>query len=196
MNIRGAFFLPLLSGTNYATKAPMNREEMLEKALAESKSKQKLLEQQLEDLTDFVENGSLPMHWVNGSGIIIWANQAELDMLGYTKAEFVGQHIAHFHADKNVIEDILARLIAKETIRNYQARLVCKNGEMKNVLINSNVYWKDGAFLHTRCFTRDISELKKAELQKTDLINDMQQEILKLKAENALLKKKGAGIAR
>ncbi len=27
---------------------------------------------------------SLSLHWVNSEGVIIWANQTELDLLGYT----------------------------------------------------------------------------------------------------------------
>ena len=34
-----------------------------------------------ESLEDFVENASIPLHWVNEQGIIIWANQAELDAI-------------------------------------------------------------------------------------------------------------------
>jgi len=32
------------------------------------------------------------------------------------------------------------------------------------VLINSNVYREDGRFLHTRCFTRDITGLLRVAL--------------------------------
>src|SRR5688572_15558461 len=91
----------------------------------------KELEVEVEELRDFIENASVPLHWVNGSGIIIWVNQAELDLLGYTKEEFVGKHISSFHADKDVIEELLTRLGKKETLENYPARLKCKNGTIK-----------------------------------------------------------------
>lgn len=135
----------------------MNIEE-LKNRLESSEKKREELEARVELLSDFVENASIPLHWVNGSGIIIWANQAELDSLGYTKDEYVGKHISNFHADKSVIEDILSRLINKETLKNYPARLLCKNGNVKPVLINSNVLWKNDKFVHTRCFTRELSE--------------------------------------
>ncbi len=63
----------------------------------------------LEELTDFVENGPLSLHWVGPDGSILWANQAELDMLGYTRAEYVGHNITEYHADREVIDDILRR---------------------------------------------------------------------------------------
>jgi PAS domain S-box-containing protein len=107
-------------------------------------------------LIDFIENVTIPLHWVNGSGIIIWANQAELDVLGYTK-DYVGKHISTFHADKEVIENMLTRLINKETLKDFSARILCKNGSIKDVLINSNALWKEDKFVHTRCSTRVTS---------------------------------------
>jgi two-component system, OmpR family, sensor histidine kinase VicK len=152
-----------------------------------------LLEQSLRKevkvLRDFIENASVALHWVNGSGIIIWVNQAELDLLGYEKEEFLNQHISKFHADKEVVEDILSRLINKETLINYPARLLCKDGTIKDVLINSNVYWEDGKFVHTRCFTRDITGLKANDRAKDAQITELQQRLDQLERENSLLKK-------
>src|SRR4051812_26236970 len=67
-----------------------------------------------QDLIDFIENASLPLHWVGGDGRILWANQAELDLLGYSREEYIGRPVADFHADRPVIEDILQRLKQKE----------------------------------------------------------------------------------
>ena len=62
-----------------------------------------------------------------------------------------------------MIEDILQRLHAGEELHDYEARLVCKDGTIKHVLIDSNVLWEQGQFIHTRCFTRDITAQKQAE---------------------------------
>ncbi|MBV9080953.1 MAG: PAS domain S-box protein [Elusimicrobia bacterium] len=121
------------------------------------------LQERERELTDFLENGSIGLHWVDGNGITLWANQSELDLLGYTREEYVGKPIADFHADKRVIADILRRLAANETLIDYEARLIHKDGSTRNVLINSNVFRKDGKFVHTRCFTRDITERKQLE---------------------------------
>ena len=127
------------------------------------------LELRIEELTDFIENAALPLHWVDGNGIIVWANQAELDLLGYSKEEYIGAHIADFHADDAVINDILTRLTNNETLYNQPSQLRCKDGSIKHVLINSNVLRKDGRFVHTRCFTRDITYLKQAEEKSSKL---------------------------
>jgi PAS domain S-box-containing protein len=115
------------------------------------------------ELADFIENASIGLHWVGADGTILWANQAELDLLGYSREEYIGRGIAEFHADRDVINDILCRLTNKETLHDYEARLRCKDGSVRHVLINSNVMWEEDRFVHTRCFTRDITERKRAE---------------------------------
>ena len=116
-------------------------------------------------LSDFFEQAAMPLHWVGADGTILRANQAELDLLGYSRDEYVGHHIAEFHADGPVIEDILGRLGANETLRDYGARLRHKDGSLRDVLIDSSVLWEDGEFVHTRCFTRDVTARKAAETQ-------------------------------
>ncbi|MDQ3254228.1 MAG: PAS domain S-box protein, partial [Acidobacteriota bacterium] len=115
------------------------------------------------ELADFIENAPVGLHWVAADGTVLWANQAELDLLGYTREEYIGRHIAEFHADEDVINDILSRLTKNETLHGYEARLRCKDGSIRHVLISSNVRREDGAFIHTRCFTRDITERKRTE---------------------------------
>ena len=115
------------------------------------------------DLSDFFDNATVGLHWVGPDGIILRVNQAELDLLGYTREEYLGHHIAEFHVDQPVIEDILRRLADHETLHEYEARLLCKDGSIRDVLINSNVLWEGDCFVHTRCFTRDITERKAAE---------------------------------
>ncbi len=116
-----------------------------------------------QELRDFVENASIGMHWVGPDGTILWANQAELDLLGYSREEYIGHPISKFHVDEDKIRDMLRRLSDKQTLHNYEARLRCKDGSIRDVLVNSNVLWEGDKFVHTRCFTRDITEQKQAE---------------------------------
>lgn len=115
------------------------------------------------ELTDFFDNASVGLHWVAADGTILRANQAELDMLGYTREEYVGRNITDFHYDREVIEDILERLRAREVLRDYEARLRCKDGSLKIVRIDSSAYFEDERFVHSRCFTRDITERRRIE---------------------------------
>jgi PAS domain S-box-containing protein len=116
-----------------------------------------------QELADFFENATVGLHWVGADGTILRANQAELEMLGYRREEYVGRPIADFHADENVICDLLQRLTAGERLVDYPARLRCRDGSLKDVLIDSSGRFKDGRFIHTRCFTRDVTERLRAE---------------------------------
>ena len=48
-------------------------------------------------------------------------------------------------------------------LTEYEARLRCKDGSVRHVFIDSNALFEDGKLVHTRCFTRDISDRKKVE---------------------------------
>jgi len=139
-----------------------------ETALAEQARLAQDLQRSEQELKDFLASAAIPIHSVGADGKILWANRAEIAALGYEPEEYVGRHIAEFHADAEVIQDILSRLERNETLRDYAARLRCKDGSIKDVLIDSNVCWEQGQFKYTRCFTRDITEQKRGreELQK------------------------------
>jgi PAS domain S-box-containing protein len=119
------------------------------------------LQRSQEELRDFLDNASEGLHWVGPDGTILWANDAELRLLGYARDEYVGHSITEFHADRDVIDDILHRLTSGEELHSYEARLRCKDGSLRHVLINSNVRRREGEFINTRCFTRDITERKR-----------------------------------
>ena len=110
-------------------------------------------------LQDFFENGGLALHLVDGDGVILEANRAELDLLGYEREEYVGRQIADFHADRHVIDDILTRLSRGEPLQRYPARLRARDGSIKHVEITSSARFENGRFINTRCFTVDITDL-------------------------------------
>ena len=143
--------------------ALQQKAQWLEAEIAVRKQIEEQLRRSQRELADFVEQATIAMHWVGPDGRILWANPAELDLLGYTCEEYVGRPTAEFHADPATIEDILRRLAAREELHDYEARLRCKDGSIKHVQISSNVRWEDGRFVHTRCFTHDVTERKRSE---------------------------------
>ena len=110
------------------------------------------------DLEDFFENGTVGLHFVGADGTILRANRADYEPLGYSAEEYIGQSITRFHADDDVIADILGRLTAGEKLDSYPARLKAKDGSIRHVLISSSVCFQDGEFQNTRCFTLDVTE--------------------------------------
>jgi two-component system, cell cycle sensor histidine kinase and response regulator CckA len=127
------------------------------------KATQEALRRSEAELEDFFENAAIPIHWVGPDGTILRVNQAELDLLGYRRDEYVGRNIVEFHVDRSAIDDILKRLTAGEVLHDYPARLRCRDGSIKEVLIDSSVYFRNSEFQHTRCFTRDVTAQRASE---------------------------------
>jgi PAS domain S-box-containing protein len=117
------------------------------------------------DLEDFFENGAVALHLVGPDGTILRANKAELSLLGYAADEYVNRSIIEFHVDRPVIDDILARLSRGEQIQRYPARLRAKDGSIKDVEVTSSAQFRNGQFINTRCFTIDVTELKRAQAE-------------------------------
>ena len=153
------------------------RAALLEKEIAQRKELENALRDALAgrrraelELKDFFENATMALHRVGPDGTILWANEAELQLLGYAAEDYIGRNITEFHADVPVISDILQRLSANEEIRDYEASLKARDGSIRHVSINSNVLFEDGKFIHTRCFTRDITDRKRLEEQNAFLL--------------------------
>jgi PAS domain S-box-containing protein len=106
------------------------------------------------DMLDYLDNAAIGLHWVDGNAMILWANPADYEPLGYTADEYIGHSITEFHAEEDVINDILGRLLGGETLYNYKAKLLCKDGSTLSVLIaSSGLFDEEKNLIHTRCFT-------------------------------------------
>jgi PAS domain S-box-containing protein len=137
--------------------------------ISDAKSAEERLRQDERELKDCFENAAVGLHWVGPDGRVLRVNEAELNMLGYMREEYVGHHVSEFHVDQQRCEDMLNRLAAQETLNQYEARLRCKDGSVKDVLISSNVMRENGRFMHTRCFTLDITRRKRWEMNQAEL---------------------------
>ena len=129
-----------------------------------------------ESVRGLFDDAPVSIHCVDANGIVLWANRTELEMLGYSHAEYVGHPIENFHTDASVIKDMLNRLTGAETLHDFPARLRHKDGSIRDVLISSNVLWENGQFIHTRCFTRDVTEHRRTDDMITE--NARQKEAL------------------
>jgi PAS domain S-box-containing protein len=131
--------------------------------ISEQKRAEEELQRHQRELLDFFEHATLGLHLVGPDGTILRANQAELDMLGYSREEYVGRNIAEFHADAPVLDEILHCLSQGKVLKEHPARLRCKDGSIRHVVIDSSALFEDGEFIHTRCFTRDVTERVRSE---------------------------------
>jgi PAS domain S-box-containing protein len=115
------------------------------------------------ELRKFLETTMIALHWVGPDGVILWANQADLDLVGYPRDEYIGQHSAAFHLEPQRMEDLLLRLKRGEVIRDYETRLRIKNGAARHALVTASGVFESGKFVYGQVFTVDITARKLVE---------------------------------
>ncbi len=145
----------------------------LETEVARRRQVEQALRERERELSDFLENAVEGLHKVGADGTILWANKAELDMLGYSPEEYIGHSIIEFHADREAIQRILETLKSGEALYDCTATLRCRDGSLKHVQIHSNVLFENGKFIHTRCFTRDVTDRVRLEAERQQRLEQL-----------------------
>ncbi len=98
-------------------------------------------------------------------GILELVSPSIKALLGYTEEEVLGRKTTGFYAnpeDKYILKELV---LEKETIRDIEVDLVCKDGTKKTILMDSRlVYDAEGNPVATEGVIRDVSELKKTQI--------------------------------
>src|SRR3954452_25451038 len=71
------------------TASRKDSEGALRESLDKLRAAELLRRSSEEELRDFFENATVALHWVGPDGTILWANRAELDLLGYSADEYI-----------------------------------------------------------------------------------------------------------
>jgi PAS domain S-box-containing protein len=131
------------------------------------------------ELVDFFQNAPIALHWLTGDGKVLWANQTELNVLGYTAEEYIGQPIMNFCPDEQeLVLEIFKQLGSGNAICDVPVRFRTKDGKVVHLLIDSNVrYEVDGSFGHTRCFIRDDTGRKIREARASLLLEETKRSL-------------------
>src|SRR5438067_12163592 len=80
------------------------------------------------ELANIFDNSLVALQWLGPEGQILRANQAQLDLLGYVREDYVGRNFVKSCQDEKGFRDLLGRLQAGETIRDHELRLRCRDG--------------------------------------------------------------------
>src|SRR5271155_72706 len=131
---------------------------VLESEKAGCRQAEQSLHLRQKELSDFIENAVEGLHQLGPEGRILWANPAQLKLLGYTADEYIGHRLVEFYVARERFDEFWDRLMRGKVIYDFQAALRCKNGSIKHVLIHSSGLWEHDNFLYTRCFIRDVTE--------------------------------------
>jgi PAS domain S-box-containing protein len=108
-------------------------------------------DQRLNDLSDYFYGAPVGLQMIDGAGMIRRANLAGLRLLDYDEQEYVGRHVGEFFAEPEVVRAMLDKLAAGESIREFEATLIRRDGKKQEVLIYANSKRSDGILEGIRC---------------------------------------------
>ena len=139
-------------------------------------------------LGEIAEKAPVGLVQVDAEGIIQWANRAQLDLLGYSRQDYIGKNAAEFYAEASEGREVLARLLQGQTLREHPTNLRARDGLLHNVLISSSADVHEGRFLRALLFTQDITGRRRAEEEilrlNLELEQRVQQRTAQLEAAN------------
>jgi two-component system, cell cycle sensor histidine kinase and response regulator CckA len=158
--------------------------------ITEVKEVAKALLKSEERLRDLFDNAPVGYHEYDRDGCITNVNRTDLEMLGYTREEMIGQPIWKFNVEEETVhQQILAKLGGKmppgrELERNY----LRKDGTTLPVLIEDRFIKNEkGEITSVRVTIQDITERKRLEEDRERLIHDLQGALLKVKTLSGLV---------
>jgi PAS domain S-box-containing protein len=115
------------------------------------------------ELRQFVEDVPVGLVWIGPDGHILWANKAQLNLVGYLEPEYVGHHIGDCFVDPETGGELLGRLAREKKVESFDTRLRTKAGSVKRVLMDGSSLFRDGHCIHSRLVTLDLTGLMEGE---------------------------------
>lgn len=126
--------------------------------VAARKQAEEALRRSEHNLSIFFNQAPIGMVWLSAGGTILRANLTQLEMLGYSAQDYLGQSFLRFCVDPAPGLELLRRLAANETVRNFPLTRRCKDGTIRHVLVDANSFWSDNQFQYSSVFLRDVTE--------------------------------------
>jgi len=130
--------------------------KMAEKALRESEEKYRTL----------FEDSKNPIWTTSREGIILDANQATADLLGYLKDELIGLDVYSLYVDPNDRKIFQDEIEEKGFVKNFQSQWKTKDGRQLDLLFDFTL-WKDNdeKIIGYRGIAEDVTLINRSQKQ-------------------------------
>ena len=145
---------------------------------SELKGMEGALRKSEERFRDLYDHAPVGYHEFDSEGRITHVNRTDLEMLGYTAEEIIGQHVWELNVEpEEVRERVLAKLAGTlPPDRNLELTYRRKDGTTFPVLIEGRlVLDEQGRIKGIRSTIQDITERKRAEAERTYLSEQLHQ---------------------
>ncbi len=128
-----------------------------------------------DEMNDLYEHAPCGYHSLDANGCVVRINQTELDWLGKSRSEVIGQPFKKFITDpgKALFDEMFPHFLAQGHIRDLEFRLICADGSTRPVLVNATLIRDDtGKAIMSRSIVFDITTRKKLEQKLEELSNN------------------------
>ena len=138
--------------------------------ITERKRAEETLRQSEEKYRDLFVQSMDPVFISSREGIVIDANQAMLNLFGYTRKELIGMDVRKVYLNPKDRPKFQQKIEQKGFINDWEIKVRKKDGTEVECLLTSVVRWDDDKnILGYQGIIRDISERKMAEEEKIQL---------------------------
>lgn len=138
------------------------------------RAEQEVMETQ-ERFSDFFKNAPIGFHIFGPDQIIVDINDAELEMIGYSRDEIVGKKTwaeLIIPEERQQFKKHWHSIISKGQVRSLEYTLVHKDGHHINIILNaSSRFDKNGNLINTRGSVLNITERKRSEQEIERIFN-------------------------
>ncbi|MDF1539173.1 MAG: PAS domain S-box protein [Candidatus Thorarchaeota archaeon] len=134
--------------------------------ITETKLVEESLRKSEERFRNFFESEPNYCYMISSEGMILDANRAALERMGYSKEEMIGKPVMALYAEEShqKMNDILAKWKDKGEISDVELLIKTKSGEKRIVLLSSSaVQDKDDNIIHSLSTQKDITEIRNAQ---------------------------------
>jgi len=138
------------------------------------------------------ENSHDAIYTTARDGAIIDANQAMVNLTGYSRGELIGMNIIRLYEKPQDRELFQQTIESSGAVKDYEVRLVRKDGTLMDCLYTSSV-WKheDGSIIGYQGIIRDITEKRRMEAERDRLIAELQGALKDIQALKGLMPGRG-----
>jgi len=137
-------------------------EESFNTMTARIKTHQDEMRSAMEYLEGMVENSTDIIITANTEGLIETCNRGGEEALGYQRNEVIGRPIESLYVDPRERHFIADRLMKTGNVKNYETRLLTKDGQVRNVLLTlSPLRDREGHVIGTIGISKDVTEEKR-----------------------------------
>ncbi|BAY98880.1 two-component hybrid sensor and regulator [Tolypothrix tenuis PCC 7101] len=134
--------------------------------ISDRKQTEEILATYTRELADLYNNAPCGYHSLDVDGRFVNINDTELQWLGYTYEEIIGQHFIDYitEASRPVFLASYPQFKERGWVKDLEFDMICKDGTILPVLLNATaVKDEDGTFISSRSSIFDIRDRKQAE---------------------------------